>query len=186
MYKRNKKPCFDDSSRAQQDTRIPKMFWVIIFMTEQLLIAHALYVHVEGSMGDQSTVSNMSYFCSPHRVASPAILLRRIELRTSRLTAQQLHPPNHCGCDISVQMCLYIPLNMWKCHRNRNLKFQKIDPSWIRTQVIRVIACTPTTKLMVEYQEHQIWTYKLDLTSSCQSSVGISWPDSGFSLITNP
>ncbi len=50
---------------------------------------------------------------------------------------------------ILVQMCLYILLNMWKCHRNRNLKFQKIDPTRNRTQVYRIICCNHTTSLVV-------------------------------------
>ena len=51
--------------------------------------------------------------------------LHRIELQTSRSTIQHLQPLNHVVVIISVQMMVYMPLNMWKYHRNRNLKISK-------------------------------------------------------------
>ena len=92
-----------------------------------------------------------------------------VELVTMSSTDWQQSHQTTVVVIFSVQMCLYIPLNMWKCHRNRNLKFQKIDPARNRTQVIRVISGDHTTRPLSHIQEHQIWKYKLDLTSSCQS-----------------
>jgi len=71
------------------------------------------------------------------------------------------HPLDHVGDVFSSQMCVYIPQNVPKPPRNRNLKNQNFDPVRIRTQVYRVIYGDYTTR--------PLGLYKLDLTSSCQS-----------------
>ncbi len=79
------------------------------------------------------------------------------------------HPPDHVGDVFSSQMCIYIPQNVPKPPRNRNLKNQNFDPVRIRTQVCWVIYGDHTTRPLVHIYELQKWVYKLDLTSSCQS-----------------
>jgi hypothetical protein len=104
------------------------------------LWSYALYAHVRGSMGDQSTVSGMSYYiCSPHQGGQSQWFCsvgsnwephgQQPIAYTHQTTVVVI---------ISVQICLYIPLNMWKYQRNWNLKFQKIDPLRNRTQVIKI------------------------------------------------
>ena len=39
------------------------------------------------------------------------------------------HPLDHVGDEISVEMCVYVPQNIPKLPRNRNLKNQNCDPS---------------------------------------------------------
>ena len=89
---------------------------------------------------------------------------------------------------ISSEMCVYMPQNIWKHQRTWNSKFQKYDLFRYWTEdllVVRVIPGTYTTRLLVDTQEHQNWIYKLDLTSSCQSSEGGFMLDRFFSLITD-
>ncbi len=49
------------------------------------------------------------------------------------------HPPDHVGNRKSCQMCVYIPQNVPKPQRNRNLKNQNIEPSRVRSLVSGVI-----------------------------------------------
>ena len=49
------------------------------------------------------------------------------------------HPLDHVGDVFSSQMCVYIPQNVPKPPRNRNLKNQNFDPVRIRTRVSGVI-----------------------------------------------
>ena len=110
---------------------IPKCFWVIIFMTEQLGYAScSLYAHDRGSMGDQSTVSGMSYICSPPRGGqSRGFCSIGIEMRTSRSTVHRLHPPNHGGCDnFSQNVCIYSPEHV-KISKESKFEISKIWPS---------------------------------------------------------
>ncbi len=61
---------------------------------------------------------------------------------------QQGHQPNvythqtKVVVIISTQMCVYMPLNMWKYHRNWNLKFQKNDPLRNWTKDLLVVCVT--------------------------------------------
>ncbi len=59
----------------------------------------------------------------------PMILLRRIELRTSRSTAQRIHPPNHGGCDnFSPNKCIYNPERV-KISKESKFEISKKGPS---------------------------------------------------------
>ena len=62
------------------------------------------------------------------------------------------HPLDHVGDVFSSQMCVYIPQNVPKPPRNRNLKNQNFDPVRIRTQVYRVIYGDYTTRPLVLYR----------------------------------
>ena len=136
---KNKKPCFDDSSRVPQNTKMNWCDWVIMFMIEWLAMPHTLCPD-QGSMVSYSIVLAWS---------TSARLTGLIRSRNSAYVESNWEPHGHqpnaythqptVVVIISVQMCVYIPLNMWKYQRNRNLKFQKIDPARNRTQVIRVI-----------------------------------------------
>ena len=122
--------------------RIPKMNWcdwVIMFMIEWLAMPHTLCPD-QGSMVSYSIVLAWS---------TSARLTGLIRSRNSAYVESNWEPHGHqpnaythqptVVVIISVQMCVYIPLNMWKYQRNWNLKFQKVDPARNRTQVIRVI-----------------------------------------------
>ena len=98
--------------------------------------------------------------------------LCRIELRTSLLTAQRFQPLNQVADGISCQnVSIYCPgcPRTSRNFKNSKFKFCKDQES---NSVPRGCQCcqTPyTTRPKVLIQEQQIWKYKLDQTSSCQS-----------------
>jgi hypothetical protein len=109
--------------------RIPKMNWcdwVIMFMIEWLAMPHTLCPD-QGSMVSYSIVLAWS---------TSACLTGLIRSSDSAYVESNWEPHGHqpnaythqptVVVIISVQMCVYIPLNMWKYQRNQNLKFQKL------------------------------------------------------------
>jgi hypothetical protein len=109
---------------------------------EWLAMPHTL-AHVKGSMADQTTVSNMSYSAPSsrdrHGWPNPAILRFIGSNQKPHGLWPNAHPLNHVGDVFSSEMCVYIPQNVPKPQRNRNLKNQNFDPARIRTLVSGVI-----------------------------------------------
>ncbi len=89
---------------------------------------------------------------------------------------------------VSMEMCVYIPQNVPKPERNWNFEISKNWPSQELNSGSPVYPChlwSLTTRPLVDSLEHQKWIYKLDLTSSCQSSEGGFMLERFFSLITD-
>ncbi len=65
----------------------------------------------------------------------PVLAFCTLRVRTENLTVNSptLQPLNHVVDEFSVQMMVYMPQNILKPHRNRNLKIKKIDFSRYRT-----------------------------------------------------
>ena len=62
-----------------------------------------------GFNGQLRHCPSLTHFSSPHGVDQvPQFCLHGIEPTTARSSVQRLHPPNHGGCDNSVQFTVFI------------------------------------------------------------------------------
>ena len=85
-------------------------------MTEWLAMPHTLYAHVWGSMGDQSTVSNMPYSMLASRGGQSRNSARHRDRTTDLTVCSPTPPPLHqCGgCIVRLVYSIYNS-SSWNC-----------------------------------------------------------------------
>jgi hypothetical protein len=103
-------------------------------MTEQLVYASCSLGPRRGSMVSYATVPACPLQPASRGWSSPAILPTWDRTNNRKVISPTPSPLNQRGDVFSVQIHVYIPLNMWKCHRNwknwnfKNMTLPGIEP----------------------------------------------------------